>query len=708
MKRAKNHDTQRTGKCPRGIHQMKLRLLSLLLAFLLVGITAPKGFALEPSADGSQGQQLTFSSGENTPLTSEGEDENTLEPLASNGSIAIVHSNDVHCSGLETSESAIGYAGIAEAANEARSQYGIANVTLVDAGDAIQGKPIGTLSEGGDLVSIMNQAGYDVAALGNHEFDYGMDRLFELQEMADYEYVCANMQNTETGELVFKPYTVLEYPVGSDTVRVAYVGITTPTTLTATNPTVFENAAGNLIYSFYGDSTGDALYNQIQSVVNDARSEEGGNADYVVALSHLGASATSSLPERWTSTALVAHTTGIDAVIDGHTHLVYNDRVPNANGQMVAVAQAGTAFEAYGTMVITPDNTPGPEDVVSTITRASADLPQDESVAQYVKNIEADLAQTLNEPVGSLDVFMQVYSPNADGAPWYWTARMRETNLGDFVADAYRKTLDADIGFVNGGGIRWNWDGDATNFGIRPGILTYGNAIDINPFANSLSVVELDGLTILNALEFSVRQLTPAFDDETEANGGFLQVSGISFKARVDIPSPILTDDNDNFIGISGDRRVFDVMVNGEPLDVTKTYRVASITFLLDGGSGYTMLRNSDYLVREASLDYEAIIKYIQDDLGGTIGAGYTDPAGAGRIELLTTAPEPTPTPGGADGEGTEGNTGGASGTDSSQAPNGSLAATGDHAPFAIEIALVLAATAAGFVVLSFFRLRRS
>ncbi len=578
-------------------------LLALVLAISMVGGIAPAAFA------------------QDTP---------------DKPAIVILHTNDVHCSGLETSKSSIGYAGIAAAANQAQKEYGEGNVTMVDAGDAIQGQPIGTLSKGGDLVDIMNEAGYDVAALGNHEFDYGMDRLSELEEQADYTYVCSNMLNLETDKSVFKPYEIFEYKVNEKTVKVAYIGITTPTTLTSTNPKVFENAAGELKYSFYGDATGEALYKRVQEVVDEARSDTGDNVDYVIALSHLGASATSSLPERWTSTEVIRHTTGIDAVIDGHTHLVYNEQVENAAGEKIWLAQAGTAFQAYGTLTITPDKDPSPDDITSTITQAAENIPQDESVAKFVERKEAKLKETLDKPVGTLGVFFQVFSPNADGQPWYWTARMRETNLGDFVADAYRITLDADIGFVNGGGIGWYWDEDTTSFGIEPGEFTYGNAIEVNNHANSLSLVELSGQTILDALEFSVRRLTPALDDETEASGGFLQVSGLSFRTRLDIPSPVITDDDDNFVGIDGQRRVSNVMVGGKPLDPNATYKVATITFLLDGGSGYTMLRNSNYLGREISLDYEALINYVKQNLGGTIGDEYANPSGSGRIVFTT------------------------------------------------------------------------
>ncbi len=553
--------------------------------------------------------------------------------------IVILHSNDVHCAGLETSAKAIGYAGIAQAAIDARTTYGANNVTLVDAGDAIQGQPIGTISKGSDLVDIMNAADYDIAVPGNHEFDYGIPQLQTLAKSADYPYVSCNVLNTETNTPLFDGYELQTYMVDGDQVDVAYVGITTPTTLTSEAPTIFQDASGNIIWSFYGENDGQALYQQVQETVDAAKAA---GAEYVIAIAHLGKDASSTVPACYTSTAVVANTTGIDGVIDGHTHEIYNVTLPNKNGEMIPVAQCGTQFQAYGQMTITPDDTPGPEDVKSAVTVAadlSEPVAQDATVAQAVAAKEAALEAELGQTVGASEVGLSVYGPNDEGNPWWWVARMRETNLGDYVADAYRAFLDADIAFINGGGIRapQTWVEPLANgtFGKAAGPITYADFISVNSFANNLQLVEVSGQDVLDALEYSVRKLTPAMDDETENTGSFLQVSGITFTADITIPSPVVVDDDDHFASVNPNltRRVSDVEVMGEPIDPNGTYQLATIPLLLSGD--YTMFEDCTYLRADAGLDYDALVSYVRDELDGTIGSRYANPNGQGRINLV-------------------------------------------------------------------------
>ena len=560
-----------------------------------------------------------------------------------NSGIAIIHSNDVHCGGLATSASAIGYAGIAQAATDAEALFGEDNVTLVDAGDAIQGQPIGTISTGADLVDLMNAAAYDVAVPGNHEFDYGIPRLQELAKMASYPYVSCNVVNTQTGEALFEPYTLMTYSVDGQEVTVAYVGITTPTTLTSEAPSIFQDASGATIYSFYGEDDGQALYAQVQKSVDAA---EAAGADYVIAIAHLGKDATSTVPACYTSTAVVANTTGIDGVIDGHTHQVYNTTLPNKDGQQVSVAQCGTQFAAYGKMTITPDDTPGPEDVTSEVVVAAdldAPVAEDATVASAVAAKQAAVNAELGQQVGTSEVGLSVYGPNENGEPWWYAARMHETNLGDYVADAYRALLDADVAFINGGGIRapQTWVEPLANgtFGKAPGSMTYQDFISINSFANNLQLVEVSGQDLLDALEYSVHKLTPAMDDATENMGSFLQVSGITFTADVSIPSPVKENADGGFDSIDPlvTRRVSDVMVGDEPIDASKTYTLATIPLLLNASGDYPMFADCTYLRPDAGLDYDALVTYLQDDLHGTIGSAYANPNGQGRINLIGT-----------------------------------------------------------------------
>ena len=257
--------------------------------------------------------------------------------------IVILHTNDVHCGVTD----GLGYAGVAayKAEMEAAHNY----VALVDAGDAVQGEPIGLLSAGSYLVDIMNEVGYDYATLGNHEFDYKLPRLQELVKMAKYQYVSCNFQYTGTQKDALKdaPYAIAAY---GDT-KVAYVGITTPESFVKSTPAYFKDDAGNFIYTFCEDKTGKALYTAVQDAVDDARAD---GADYVVAIAHLGIEGTT---DYWTSEAVIENTTGIDAMIDGHSHEAFTKTVANASGKDVLLAQTGTKLANLGKLTIAKDGT---------------------------------------------------------------------------------------------------------------------------------------------------------------------------------------------------------------------------------------------------------------------------------------------------------------------------------------------------------------
>lgn len=520
--------------------------------------------------------------------------------------IVILHTNDVHCGVDETFDkegraTSIGYAGVSTMKKEAEALYGAGNVVLVDAGDAVQGKPIGTLSEGSYLIDIMNRVGYDVAVPGNHEFDYGMDRLRFLAGESNAVYTSCNFDNLTADTTEFAPYVMESY----GPTRVAYVGITTPETLTASNPAHFKDSAGDLVYGFCQDGMGRALYDRVQQSVDAARAA---GADYVVALAHLGEQ---GVTQQWRASAVIANTSGIDIVIDGHSHEAYERRVANRDGKEVVLAQAGTQLQACGKIVIDP--------VTGAIDAELAKPPvvQDEDVAVFVKGIQDKMSETLDTVVARSEVDLRAFEE--DG--FTWAVRVRETNLGDLAADAFRAALDADIGLANGGGIRSD---------MASGDITYGDVIAVLPFANPLCKVEATGQAIVDALEMGVRNLP-------EPSGSFLQVSGLSFEVRTDIASSVKLDDSGAFAGVDGPRRVQNVLVDGRPIDLSATYTVSSITYLLrDGGDGLTMFEDARVVVAEQGLDYEALASFVQDNLGGVVAADsvYANGDGAGRIQM--------------------------------------------------------------------------
>lgn len=572
--------------------------------------------------------------------------------------IIILYTNDVHCGVTDN----IGYAGLALYEKQMKEETPY--VALVDAGDAIQGAPIGTLSEGGDIVSIMNQVGYDFAIPGNHEFDYGMDRLLELSDQLNCGYYSCNFTDLRTGESVFEPYKIMDF----GQVQVAFVGATTPESFTKSTPKYFQDDSGNYIYGFCEDETGQALYSRIQETVDEARTA---GADYVILVGHLG---NAGITPRWASQAVVANTDGIDAVIDGHSHeTVASTTLKNKDGEDVLLTQTGTKLADIGKMTIGTDGTITAElvdqvtggeagasytvqrgDSLSRIAKrelgsynlwnviyeanrdqlsnpnvirpgqvltipgsqtAEDGKAEDPQTAQFIADIEAQFQETLNTVLATTSVDLTVNDP----ATGERRVRSGETNLGDLTADAYRYVLGAEIGFSNGGGIRDS---------IAAGNITYNDTLRVFPFGNMGCVAEVTGQQIKDALEMGARNYP-------EENGALQQVSGLTYTIDSSIPSSVQLDDKRNFVAVTGPYRVTDIMVNGEPLDLNRTYTLASHNYLLkDGGDGMTMFAGCNIVKDEVMADVDLLSAYVRDNLGGVVGEEYANPAGQGRIVI--------------------------------------------------------------------------
>jgi 2',3'-cyclic-nucleotide 2'-phosphodiesterase (5'-nucleotidase family) len=512
--------------------------------------------------------------------------------------IVVLYTNDVHCAVDDN----IGYAGLAAYRTEMETSGSY--VTLVDDGDALQGGVLGTLSKGAYLVDIMNDVGYDVIVPGNHEFDYGMDRFLELAALQNTDYVCCNFIDLRTGSPVFDSYRMITY----GDVKVAYVGIDTPETFSKSTPTYFQDANGNYIYSFCEGNNGQDLYDAVQTAIDAAKAA---GADYVVAVGHLGTDAQSA---PWRSTDVIAHVSGLCAFIDGHSHSTIPEQdVADKDGKTVVLTSSGTKLAAIGKLVIAADGT-----VSSTLVTDYAE--KDADVAAYVAGIRTENDTLLKTVVASTSVALTI--KNADGTR---AVRAKETNMGDLVADAYRIVGGADIGWVNGGGVRDS---------IPAGDITYEQIINVNPFGNALCVCEATGQEIIDALEMAARNCP------TE-NGGFLQVSGLKYTIDTTIPSSVRIDDKGAFVSVDGTRRVSNVQVMDSetgvyaPIDLTKTYTLASHNYMLkSGGDGINMFKDNKFILEDVMLDNQVLITYITDTLKGVVPASYAEPAG--RITLVT------------------------------------------------------------------------
>ena len=516
--------------------------------------------------------------------------------------VVVLFTSDVHC-GIDQG---FGYAGLAAVRDSLEAAGN--HVLLVDNGDAIQGEPVGTMTTGEALVQLMNVVGYDIAIPGNHEFDYGMDRFLELTEKANFPYISANFNKED--ELVFDPYVIKEF----DGVQIAFVGVTTPKTITSSTPKYFQDDEGNFIYGFMQDETGEKLYAAVQTAVDDARAE---GADYVVVMGHMGNEAECS---PWTYADVIENTTGIDAFLDGHSHDTDQVTITNKDGEDVLRSACGTKLAGIGYLRIAVDGT------LSTglyTWNNDVALPEllgiENDVSIAVNEAVAELDEKLGEVVAKTDVELTINDPVAkmeDGTP-VRIIRNAETNLGDLCADAYRDQSGADIAFVNGGGIRVS---------IPAGDITLNDILSVHPFGNAMCVVEATGQQILDALEWGARSVPGE-------NGGFLQVSGLTYEIHTYIESTAKADENTMFAGVEGEYRVKNVMVGGEPLDLEKTYTLASHNYMLkNGGDGFNMFMDCNLLQDEVMLDNQVLINYITGTLGGVVGEQYADPYGEGRI----------------------------------------------------------------------------
>lgn len=502
--------------------------------------------------------------------------------------IVILYTNDAHC-GIEDG---MGYQGLSAAK---RALLAAGNkVLLVDNGDAVQGDTIGTLSKGEYIIDIMNKLGYDVATPGNHEFDYGMDQFNKLVEKADFDYISCNFVDKD-GNPVLKPYVIKE----ADGVKIAFVGISTPKTITTSTPTYFQDGNGNYIYGFMQDDTGEKLYAAVQSAVDAARKE---GAKYVIAMAHLGIE-TDCQP--WTSSDVIVNTSGIDVVLDGHSHsTIAGDIVKNKEGKDVILTSTGTKLANIGCLTITADG------------KLSTALINDDGMSDTIAEIKSGYEEIVNTVVASTKVELTVNDPVSGER----MVRRQETNLGDLCADAYRAMSGADIAVVNGGGIRVS---------IPAGDITYGQIIAVHPFGNEMCVVEATGQQILDALEMGARNAPGEC-------GGFLQVSGMSYEIDLNVEPTVEVNADGMFTGVSGKYRVKNVKVGDEPLDLAKTYTLASHNYMLkSAGDGMAMFQGCTLLQDSVMIDNQVLINYIVDVLGGVVGEDYADPYGQGRITVI-------------------------------------------------------------------------
>ena len=522
-----------------------------------------------------------------------------------NGEVYILYTSDVHC-GIDQG---FGYAGLKQMRDllEAKGYETI----LVDDGDSLQGEFVGTMDKGETIISLMNDLKYDVAIQGNHEFDYGMENYLELAKKADFPYISCNF--TYNGKTFFDPYIIKE----AAGIKIAFVGVDTPTTITSSTPSFFKDEKGNFVYGFMQDETGQAVYEAVQKAVDSARAE---GADLVYLMGHLG---NSSAYSPWNYADVLSHTNGIDVMLDGHSHDTDQVVMKNKDGKEVVRSACGTKLEAIGYSHITAD-----KKIAETNIWKWSDKKSDSEFAN-IKNEMTDKVKNavdagnalLKKVVAHSEVNLTIYDPtekDSSGNP-ISINRIAEANIGDFCTDAFRAETKAQIAFLGGGGIRT---------GINKGDVTYEDIYNVMPFGSMIYVIKASGQQILDALEWSVHSLPDSF-------GGFLQVSGISFEVDSSVKSGCIADANGMMTDIKGERRVSNVFVDGKPIDPKETYTVAGADYyLLDNGDGFTSFDGAEIVTMTNKTDIQVTIDYINNELGGVVGDTYADPYGQERIVI--------------------------------------------------------------------------
>ena len=497
--------------------------------------------------------------------------------------VIVLYENDVHC-GVD------GYANFAALKDEMKASHQY--VTIVSNGDFVQGGSLGAASHGRNIITIMNEVGYDFITLGNHEFDYGIPRMKELMEELQAECLCCNFKDLKTGKQLFKPYRIVHY----GDLDVAFLGMASPYTINTSTPTHFKDDKGDFVYSFCIDD----FYEIVQNAVNSARKE---GADFVVVLSHLGDE--SQGDGGINSPSMIENTYGIDVVLDGHSHSVILDSiVKNKNGENVTLTSTGTKFEYMGRLTIHPNGTFKTE-LIPTASYEKKDM----SVVKVIDDIKESYKKVAEQVIFTSDVRLGSYDEQNNRL-----VRNQECNIGNFCADAYRTVFGTDIAFLGGGSIRAD---------LPKGDVTFNDLYTMFPFENGTCKGECTGELLLDILEFSVSIAPGEF-------GGFQQISGFRFEYDSSIPSPVIYNADHSFTGVNGERRVKKVDVLNretrkyEPLDPDKTYTFAASSYIaINYGDGFAMMERCNNIQDAGMLDTDIIQNFLENYLNNHVGMEY-------------------------------------------------------------------------------------
>ena len=535
----------------------------------------------------------------------------------SSDDIIILHLNDVHC-GVNDN---IGYDGFILYRDELSKKN--PNIIIVDVGDHIQGGILGSVSDGSAIIKIMNKVGFDVAILGNHEFDYGIEQLSKLEKNITSKYISSNFCYKKNKTSIFPAYKIIE----KGGKKIAFIGVLTPLTFSKTYLSTYRDSNGELIYDFLTDNNAQDLYDRVQENINKVRNEEG--ADYVILLTHIGMKV-----EQYTSDELLSKIENVDAVLDGHTHAIYNTTSKDKNKKDIHISQTGTKLQSIGKLIIKRNGTisseiieviPEPSDKTNAtqLTRGGKTIWVNKDMNNFINDIWSEYEDELNIIYGYSDYDLKI-RPDGTSDSHLIYCRSRECTVGNLLADSFKSVSNSEISIVNGGAVRSN---------LNKGNLTRAQIMAVAPFFNNIVVKRVPGQCILDALEFGVSR-------HPNAAGGFPQVSGISYDIDTSLNSTVETDSQGLFLNVTGKRKVSNVKINGEDLDPNRMYNLSLSEYISNGGDGYTMFAKYEVVNEPLFTDTDSLAYYIKNDLNGTIPAEYKD--FQGRINFVNGSEVPS------------------------------------------------------------------
>nr|WP_307775101.1 bifunctional UDP-sugar hydrolase/5'-nucleotidase [uncultured Cetobacterium sp.] len=477
-----------------------------------------------------------------------------LQPKDGEYELTLVHVNDVHGRAKEGKYDGVGLARVATIAKALEQDKNNGKVMLVDAGDTLHGTTFATLTKGESMVEVLNAAGFDYMTLGNHDFNYGSERLGELIDLGKYKTLAANVIEKSTGTPIGESYDIVRI----DGKKVGFFGLATPETYYKTNPKNVED-----IKILDPITTAKAVVEQMQKQ----------GVQFIVAITHLGDDESTAL--KLQSTGLAEAVPQINLIIDGHSHTKLEEK-KMVNG--VTIVQTGEYSKNVGVVKVDLDKLKDRASSIDytlytkeVILNGDHPVQEDPVVKAKMDEISAKQKMITDVKVGESPILLQ-------GDRAY--VRTGETNLAQLITDSMIWKTGADVAITNGGGIRAS---------INPGEVTVGDVISVLPFGNYVITKEITGANLQKAVEHGLREYPNSL-------GGMAQIAGMTVKFNVKNPAY---------------RRVLEIKVGDKKLDPNKVYTVATNDFMAAGGDGYSSLATGKEVAHYGGLD-EVLIEYIQ------------------------------------------------------------------------------------------------